>query len=49
MIWHAKITEETAKKLCKCKIVERFAIGYDQVNYEALKNTILNLPTPFLV
>lgn len=37
LIWHAKITEKTAKKLRKCKIAVRFDIGYDQVDYKALR------------
>ncbi|WP_208438129.1 C-terminal binding protein [Bartonella taylorii] len=37
LIWHAKITEKTAKKLRKCKIAVRFGIGYDQVDYKALR------------
>lgn len=37
LIWHAKITEKTAKKLRKCKIAVRFGIGYDQVDYEKLR------------
>ena len=36
LIWHAKITEKTARKLYNCKIAVRFGIGYDQVDVEAL-------------
>ncbi len=37
LIWHAKITEKTARKLKKCKIAVRFGIGYDQVDYKSLR------------
>ncbi|HHW4679506.1 MAG TPA: hypothetical protein ACQGQH_08765 [Xylella sp.] len=37
LIWHAKITEKTARKLVKFEIAVRFGIGYDQVDYEALR------------
>ncbi len=50
LIWHAKITEKTAKKLRKCEIAVKFGIGYeDQVNYEEFKNTVLNLRISFLL
>lgn len=37
LIWHAKITEKTAPKLKKFKIAIRFGIGYDQIDYMALR------------
>ncbi len=37
LIWHAKITEKTARKLKKCRIAVRFGVGYDQVDYESLR------------
>jgi D-3-phosphoglycerate dehydrogenase len=36
LVWHAKITEITARRLRKCKIVVRYGIGYDQVDVAAL-------------
>lgn len=36
LVWHAKITELTARRLEKCKLVVRYGIGYDQVDVAAL-------------
>lgn len=36
LVWHAQITELTARRLKNCKIVVRYGIGYDQVDVAAL-------------
>src|SRR4051794_16620410 len=36
LVWHARITERTARQLKRCKIVVRYGIGYDQVDVAAL-------------
>jgi phosphoglycerate dehydrogenase-like enzyme len=36
LVWHAGITELTARRLTKCRIVVRYGIGYDQVDVPAL-------------
>lgn len=36
LVWHARITEVTARRLKRCKIVVRYGIGYDQVDVDAL-------------
>lgn len=37
LVWHAQITEFTARRLKRCKLVVRYGIGYDQVDVGALK------------
>lgn len=37
LVWHAQITDFTARRLKNCRIVVRYGIGYDQVDVEALK------------
>lgn len=37
LVWHAIITEKTARQLKQCKIVVRYGIGFDVVDYKALK------------
>ena len=36
LVWHAQITEFTALRLQRCKLVVRYGIGYDQVDVAAL-------------
>jgi lactate dehydrogenase-like 2-hydroxyacid dehydrogenase len=36
LVWHAKITEYTASRLKKCKLVVRYGVGYDQVDGDSL-------------
>lgn len=36
LVWHARITDLTARRLKNCKIVVRYGIGYDQVDVAAL-------------
>ncbi|MEB0110907.1 C-terminal binding protein [Variovorax sp. GrIS 2.14] len=37
LVWHAQITELSARRLKNCKIVVRYGIGYDQVDVAALR------------
>lgn len=36
LVWHAQITEFTARRLKNCKLVVRYGIGYDQIDVAAL-------------
>ncbi len=36
LVWHARITEHTARRLRRCKLVVRYGVGYDQVDVAAL-------------
>ncbi|MDB5818185.1 MAG: hypothetical protein JWQ11_1825 [Rhizobacter sp.] len=36
LVWHAQLTEFTARRLKKCRIVVRYGIGFDQVDVGAL-------------
>lgn len=36
LVWHAQITEFTARRLGNCKLVVRYGIGYDQIDVAAL-------------
>ena len=36
LVWHAQITESTARHLKNCKLVVRYGIGYDQIDVAAL-------------
>ncbi|WP_137938241.1 C-terminal binding protein [Chitinivorax sp. B] len=36
LVWHAKLTDCTASRLRKCRIVVRYGVGYDQVDGDAL-------------
>lgn len=34
LVWHAKITELTIKRLKKCKAIVRYGVGYDNVDFQ---------------
>lgn len=36
LVWHARITEHTARRLKRCKVVVRYGVGFDQVDIAAL-------------
>jgi len=42
LVWHANITEITARQLKQCKIVVRYGVGFDVVDYKALEK--YNIP-----
>ena len=35
LVWHARITEKTLKKLKRCKIIVKYGTGYDNIDYKA--------------
>lgn len=35
LVWHAKISEKTLKRLNKCKIIVKYGTGYDNVDFHA--------------
>jgi lactate dehydrogenase-like 2-hydroxyacid dehydrogenase len=35
LVWHAKITEKTLKRLKNCKIIVKYGTGYDNIDYKA--------------
>lgn len=37
LVWHARITDYTFKKLKKCKIIIKYGTGYDNINIEHCK------------
>ena len=42
LVWHAIITEKTASQLKRCKIVVRYGVGFDVIDYKALEK--YNIP-----
>lgn len=34
LVWHARITEKTIKRLKKCRAIVRYGVGYDNVDYK---------------
>ncbi|MBE9491781.1 MAG: C-terminal binding protein, partial [Bacteroidetes bacterium] len=37
LVWHAKITELTIKRLKKCKAIVRYGVGYDNVEFQCAR------------
>jgi len=37
LVWHAKLTEKTFKKLKKCKSIIRYGVGYDNIDIKSAK------------
>ena len=42
LVWHAKLTKYTFKKLRKCKIIVKYGTGYDNVNVDEV--SLYNIP-----
>lgn len=42
LVWHARLTDYTFKKLKKCKVIIKYGTGYDNVNVEECKK--FNIP-----
>ena len=42
LVWHAKLTKYTFKKLRKCKIIVKYGTGYDNVNVDEC--SLYNIP-----